>query len=108
MDASILTFVNHGCNSTHNVESSILHLKYDGIFDPASDRHLHHINNGFDIFIRDVKKGEEIFSDYTGFTGASSDYLAEDHQEIADMCAGVIGQIKQVELNKANDNTNNE
>ncbi len=106
MDASILTFVNHGCNSTHNIESSINHIRATSIFDPASDRHLHHINNGFDIFIHDVKQGEELFSDYTGFTGASSEYLKEDQKEIADMCAGVIGQIKQVELAKANNNNN--
>ena len=51
MDASILTFVNHGCSSTHNIELSINHIRATSIFDPASDRHLHHINDGFHIFI---------------------------------------------------------
>ena len=34
-----------------------------------------HINNGFDIFICDVKKGEEIFSDYTGLLSSASTTL---------------------------------
>jgi spermidine synthase/S-adenosylmethionine/arginine decarboxylase-like enzyme len=102
VDASILTFVNHGCNGTYNtgrvtkvneltadLETPIDELNgrihSDSLFDPVIDRHL--FSSITDASIRDIKAGEEILDNYLNFIGSDGDW-ANDVSDLRKQCNG--------------------
>eukprot|EP00560_Eucampia_antarctica_P001782 CAMPEP_0197840080 /NCGR_PEP_ID=MMETSP1437-20131217/45396_1 /TAXON_ID=49252 ORGANISM="Eucampia antarctica, Strain CCMP1452" /NCGR_SAMPLE_ID=MMETSP1437 /ASSEMBLY_ACC=CAM_ASM_001096 /LENGTH=964 /DNA_ID=CAMNT_0043449631 /DNA_START=77 /DNA_END=2972 /DNA_ORIENTATION=- len=114
VDSGIITFVNHGCNSTENIinplnqegfnewtkmldEGKITEQPYFPPFDPSYDRHIHHLSASLDITKRKITAGEEILSNYVGL--GNNDL--EEHSRIDSMCKGEkLGKIKVLEMSK--------
>ena len=116
MDASIQTFINHGCNGTYNVGPSESKLEesiteqnakesdfdtfsteeyWDG-FNPYKLRHIHRISTTPEIALKDIKAGEELFTDYLDFT--VGDEWWEEVKELKRMCNGEgVGLIEKTE-----------
>jgi len=114
VDSGIVTFVNHGCNSTENIigsfdqegfnewtrmldEGKITEQPDRPPFDPSCDRHIHHLSASLDITKHKIMAGEELLSNYVGF----GDNDLEEHSEIDSMCKGEkLGTIKVLEMSK--------
>jgi len=104
-----LTFMNHGCNSTDNIDSSVEDEVYSNrsIFDPSIDRHLVHMMNCFIVTQANIKAGDELLGDYRDYVSDPSEMQTE-FEKIEAMCRGeLLGQITQVELAKIGENTAN-
>ena len=124
VEPSILTFSNHGCNATFNTyehksfkllltgELTLLteqnatsddinnygdfHYSPDELFDPFTDRHPSHADLSYMVATRDIKAGEELFSDYLWL-----DDLEEWYDAVLDLkkiCSGEkVGSITEKE-----------
>ena len=113
-------YCDKGCNGTHNIiESLMVDLPPDSIyhsettvdpslhtmyqpttlkFDPILDRHRYHLRNAYDISSRDIKAGEEMYTNYLFFVTDEKEWSTEV-AELQDQCAGLaIGSIKQDEM----------
>lgn len=99
-----LTFVNHGCNGTHNIDfirtyitEATADLDYMPVeftemlrpYNPA----LAHENDGTIIF-RDVKRGEEILGNYLTYIEDAKAWR-DDVQELRDDCSGEMGAVER-------------
>lgn len=119
VDSGVLLFMNHGCDGSSNYgvnelededhdgfteqtidltnlsEVNDLHdnTSYD-VYSPVSDRHWRHKLNSGDYALRDIKKGEEILTDYLSFSGELTE---EDVIQLRTECAGGVGAIKEYE-----------
>lgn len=117
VDASIMTFSNHGCNGTHNVDGeeywyeeslsmteenfNIDNYKEDielrDVYDPALDRHIPHMINSIEYVVRDIEAGEEIVSNYLSYT-ARRLHLPDNVSKLRAICNGEIaGYITKLE-----------
>jgi len=104
VDSSILTFVNHGCFGTFNVDdqSRDLDLRHvteqnfelsnasseRNVYDPFHERHLLQNMNNPRISLRDIKKGEELLENYLRFAERE-----EDVRELKRICDNVSAGI---------------
>lgn len=100
VDASIMTFINHGCNGTYNMGSntSVTEITADldemppelsknviesSVLNVFVDRNHFIYLNGLDTLLRDVKAGEELKDNYLGYLhnenwrSGVSDYRAQ-------------------------------
>lgn len=90
VDSGLITFVNHGCNGTYNVddvgydemtEQNTDFSKFfsDGrdVYDIFLDRHYLQSNNAASYTLRDIKAGEEILANYLTFCEQKNDWIAE-------------------------------
>jgi len=118
VDASILTFANHGCNGSHNIDQwtsprdtegnfiteenfSMERLKVERVdrevYDPYVDRHLPHIINEIEYATRDIVAGEEILCNYVDYT-SNDEELGADVALLRAVCNGEkIGEITALE-----------
>uniref|UniRef100_A0A7S2HCC7 PABS domain-containing protein n=1 Tax=Helicotheca tamesis TaxID=374047 RepID=A0A7S2HCC7_9STRA len=115
VDSSIMTFVNHGCNGTHNMgplnggtKLTELSASLDSmpgdlrdeeyiLHDIVSARHLPHLLGGGDFALCDIKAGEEILNNYLDFT-ANPDNWSKDLADLRDQCANKgTGIVKDYE-----------
>ena len=97
-----MTFVNHGCNSTENVDAIVGEFMNDRkVFDPSRDRHLPHMGHVFTESKHSIEAGQEILSDYFKYSTDEEEKDIEFRQ-IDVMCKGQIfsGSITQIELAK--------
>mmetsp|Transcript_10902 Transcript_10902/g.24080 ORF Transcript_10902/g.24080 Transcript_10902/m.24080 type:complete len:970 (-) Transcript_10902:202-3111(-) len=124
VDSGIMLFMNHGCNGTYNygwvmdedreiqfTETNVdlinlnlteiaEHLLNEAqVYSPAGERNLWHTLNSGDYALRDIKKGEEVLTDYLAFVGSSDpDELKKDVLSLRAQCAGVgVGEITKYE-----------
>ncbi len=117
MDSSILTFINHGCNGTYNVDfgSSISARESDYIteqnasmedkknnqvkmYDPLTDRRDVGGWGTIDVALRDIAAGEEILCNYVFFTDNDEAWLKEVNV-LKKICNGEeVGLIVQSEM----------
>lgn len=124
VDTSIASFVNHGCNGIFNLGSiwyseikggivsplmtstnSNLKAKYDGsrndifeAFDPLYARHIKQDTEDTDFALRDIRAGEELFSNYMEFSNIyEQDEIQETINDLERQCDGEIGLISSIE-----------
>ncbi len=97
-----MTFVNHGCNSTENVDAIVGDIMNNReVFDPSRDRHLPHMGHVFTVSEHNIEAGQEILSDYFKYCSDEDDKNIE-FAEIDAMCKGQsLGSISQIELSRA-------
>ena len=112
VDPGILTFSNHGCNGTYNIGASSSQLSLTeftadpkkppdsiehDLYNPWLDRNLH-FTDDIDISLRDLRKGEEILSDYLKF---AADSWESDVLDLREICRGsMVGEVLNYELKK--------
>lgn len=121
VDGSIMTFVNHGCNSTDNLGSLTEHFipgVYDGLreenftmgsevalldssgeFDtnPAVMRHIALFNSALDFARVDIKAGDEIFQNYLTYESEPEELLAVV-ELFKRVCRGeAVGEVSKYE-----------
>mmetsp|Transcript_937 Transcript_937/g.1444 ORF Transcript_937/g.1444 Transcript_937/m.1444 type:complete len:866 (+) Transcript_937:187-2784(+) len=117
VDSSMQTFVNHGCNGSFNIAGTLLkasqtiteqnakesdqysfhdnEVDWDN-YNPRRLRHLHHLSSTFEVALRDIKAGEELFTDYLSF--AEGDEWWTDVQDLKRWCSGEdVGHITKKE-----------
>ena len=105
-----MTFMNHGCHGTYNVDSQ----KADGtteqnyekattmspatkLYNPFFDRRRRSSESSFDYALRDIKAGEEVLCNYLYFTEDADD-CAEEAEKLRRICNGdEIGDITNFE-----------
>lgn len=102
VDSTIMTFVNHGCNGTFNIidwnqfggktftENNVTRDDAEDesdseVYDIYSDRHVQHAALTYSVATRDIKAGEELFSNYLFYTTES---WWDDVKRIRRMCTG--------------------
>ncbi len=97
-----MKFVNHGCNSTENVDAIVGDDMDDReVFDPSRDRHLPHMGQVFTVSERNIEAGQEVLSDYFKYCTDEKEKIIE-FNEIDAMCKGqTLGSISQIELSRA-------
>jgi len=122
IDSGVIMFMNHGCNGTNNygyetdedspmfgltesnvdlININMADIKYEllneaSTYSPAEERNLWHKLNSGDYAFRDIKKGEEILTDYLVFSGADS--FKHDVRGLQAQCMGVgHGDISEYE-----------
>lgn len=121
VDASIYTFVNHGCNGTGNIgiikevfcstspqchllnefdlQLQVENLAFEYQKTPVHYRHRSKFYTGFDVAMRDIEAGEEIFHNYLYFEKNREDLL-QVARELRNLCQGdVVGEITAFEDN---------
>jgi hypothetical protein len=113
VDAGLATFCNHGCNGTYTLTDDdvgftemnvdldhapeALLNKMQPVRSPVFERHLRQITSSGDRTLRDIKKGEEIFTNYLGFVADPDDW-AEEVLSLRSQCSGnSLGDISQYE-----------
>ena len=120
MDSGILTFPNHGCNSTYNVgrvlsvneftvalgqppPEDFFRSHQRSPYDPLEERHalFHKV---ITQSLRDIVAGEELFDNYLFFGGAT--YFHEVAQALRDQCRGRAGEIEEFQREKSRKNQN--
>ncbi len=111
------TFVNHGCNGSFNIagspskveqtiteqnanESDQYSFRNDDIdwenYNPSRLRRLHHYNAIFEVALKDISAGEELFTDYLDFVEGEDWW--EEVQELKRICNGKdVGYITKRE-----------
>ena len=99
-----LTFVNHGCNGTSNIDfvrtniteatADLDHMpeEYLLTLDPYNPA-LAHEGDGTIIY-RNVKRGEEILGNYLTYI-EDAEAWRDDVQELRDDCSGVMGSVER-------------
>jgi len=115
VDGSILTFMNHGCNGTHNVGETIgnwtessaslesMPQELDGtarsndyLFNPAFERHIrYHVL--LDQARRDIKTGEELMVNYLGYIGDPKDWEYDIKHLLSQCYDGGLGDVSEYE-----------
>merc|ERR1740124_1451606 len=115
VDSGIMTFINHGCNGTYNIDdegydgmteqnSEITVTETRAVHDPYSDRHYLHISNAPSFALRDISAGEEILCNYLTFCEVVADFMPE-MEHLKKMCnneeTGFISKREQASI-KAN------
>jgi hypothetical protein len=111
VEPNILTYSNHGCNGTYNIDAKyIIHLKsrYSDdqnfteqnvkqsdfpsnlrpLYSPYYDRHLHHKEVIWNEAVKDIMAGDEILSDYLYFTMYSAEAFYEESKVLKRICNG--------------------
>lgn len=121
VDGSIMTFVNHGCNSTDNlgsiaeyfdptvhqdfkeenftIGSEIEMLDSTGDYDtnPAMLRHIELFNSGLDYAKTGIEAGEEIFQNYLTYESDPKELL-EVAELFKSICKGeAVGEVSKYE-----------
>jgi len=124
VDSGLTTFVNHGCSGTSNIgtlgigykitlddhaslnEETAMSLDADMVFkkffessstyNPLLYRKVFTISGGLNYALRDIKAGEEIFTNYLLF-GISSDF-EESILDVSSQCLGALGMVSKVEV----------
>lgn len=67
---------------------------------PISDRHINHRFNN-EYALRDIRKGEELFSDYATYESLESPYLASYVADLKLQCSGkLVGLVVTKERSK--------
>ena len=125
VDASIMTFVNHGCNSSSNIadiyedfycnsppcfdlsEQSLLKEDVTKFAQqsklgssPVSLRHVE-IFSSLDVAARDIKAGEEIFQNYLTYEKSEKD-LFDTARALKGICSGFDnGEVSRYESGKS-------
>eukprot|EP00538_Stauroneis_constricta_P000422 CAMPEP_0119568268 /NCGR_PEP_ID=MMETSP1352-20130426/38409_1 /TAXON_ID=265584 /ORGANISM="Stauroneis constricta, Strain CCMP1120" /LENGTH=947 /DNA_ID=CAMNT_0007617637 /DNA_START=95 /DNA_END=2938 /DNA_ORIENTATION=+ len=113
-DASIHTFINHGCQGSNNVGYNFTidesaELSFDDIpaeimktkskayvYNPSIDRQPHFYSSGFPL--RDIAAGEELFDNYLGMTGLTSKNWKAEFETLQKQCRGDgVGYVKYYE-----------
>ena len=100
VESNILLFMNHGCNGTYNYGSDFSgddswkpitemdavsltkdcaddYLYYAPAYSPVFERHLRQSSKSGDVTLRDIKKGEEILTDYLEFSGDVEGFIED-------------------------------
>ena len=110
-----MTFVNHGCNGTFNIDDKDLLNEDDpwgiteqnatpedrsddrDVYDPFVARHLISYDSQHSNALRDIKAGEEILCNYLHFTDANDEWF-EEVEILKKICNGEeVGLITQAE-----------
>jgi hypothetical protein len=95
-----MTFVNHGCNGSYNIDNAepdgITEQNFDTVtniasedkvYNPFSDRRRRGSESSFDYATRDIKAGEEILCNYLTLTADPKEQL-EEAQKLKRICNG--------------------
>jgi len=122
VEPNFLTYVNHGCNGSNNVDYSEMYeikmqMKPDLteqntepsdfgllatksiIYSPYRDRHVFHEEVKSDIVVKDIVAGEEVFSDYLFYTTENQAEFYKEAQHLKGLCNGEeVGLVTQKEL----------
>lgn len=112
VDTGIMTFVNHGCNGTSNIEPKFswneMNVTYTdvqvdcigtaSIYDPYAERHFPMQNCQDLMSNRELLMGEELFSNYVCYSVSTYKYWEENINELISMCNGKSGFISEYEL----------
>jgi hypothetical protein len=110
VDATILCFINHGCDGSNNfghdlkitereadpdiMPDEVLRYRGEGfIYNPSAERQPHFYSTAFPRY--DVPQGEELFDNYLGMTGYNKEGWAEDVISLKEQCSGGVGPIKE-------------
>jgi hypothetical protein len=110
VDSGLLTFVNHGCNSTYNIANPLSQNELElnlslpppsdffddkrrvSVYHPLYDRSI-----PFDETIahahKDIRAGEELFDNYLSFGGESQ--FAQQVMALREQCGGVPGEVER-------------
>jgi hypothetical protein len=116
-----LTFCNHGCNGTYNIDSAELMeykedrffteqdveksdfpSKSDSFYSPYSDRRYLQSEVSASIAVKDIYAGEEIFSDYLFYTLSDAESFYAETQVLKRICRGEeVGLITKSEINES-------
>ncbi len=109
MEPNVLTFSNHGCKGSYNIIDRLTkhskHSHYNPnlteqnaeitdfpkpipIYNPYSDRHIHHEEVSSLEAMVDIKAGEEIFSNYLFYTTSSAEAFYNEAQVLKRICNG--------------------
>ena len=106
-----MTFMNHGCHGTYNVDSQdadgITEQNYEKatkissddqkLYNPYFDRHRRSSESSYDYALRDIKAGEELFCNYLYFTENEEDWV-EESEKLRRICNGQeVGDITNFE-----------
>lgn len=113
VDTGIMTFVNHGCNSsyntgTHTVENEMTANSGSGpgaiysdlrpIYNPRVARHFPLENDDVPTSLLDIDAGEELLDNYLPFGGSERLDLWESNLRLLkSICSGGTGVIFQYE-----------
>jgi len=110
VDSGIMTFVNHGCNGTFNIDGEesdgMTEQNFDTfpsiepeekLYNPFADRRRRSAETSYDFALRDIRAGEEIFCNYLFFNDNPIDSF-EDGMTLRRMCNGEeVGDITKFE-----------
>ena len=94
--SSILTFINHGCFGSYNLEGEVTDLNeqtYDGqdlkkkmaVFNLWRERHMLEVVNRPVVASKDIRKGEELLGNYLSFAEKE-----EDVMELKRICSKMV------------------
>ena len=117
MDSSIMTFANHGCNGTFNIDplefeenpgkiitentakpSDILDFNDRDLYDPVLDRNGLEVAAMFMLAVRDIKAGEELLTNYVFYTSSNDEWYS-NVLGLREMCKGkAVGLVTQAEF----------
>lgn len=119
VEPNFLTFVNHGCNGSYNVDtqSSMGYKNHQHqmteqtvtqsdfptlrpqVYSPYLDRHLHHKEVMWNEAIEDIPAGNELLSDYLFYTTYDADAFHKEAQVLKRICNGQeFGSITMNEM----------
>ncbi len=114
--------MNHGCNGTFNILDWSAYLQWektgyivteqnatmkdyygnfhDDVFDVHRSRHIESDTLSYAVATRDIKAGEEIFSNYVFYASNEKEWK-EDVMDLRRWCSGEdVGSITQIEQSK--------
>lgn len=113
VDASISTFINHGCYGTYNLGEKLsyhemnvadcdpqhrcmtcLDVQTDA-YDPFWERQYPLLDCQSSVANRDIEVGEEILDDYMCMGGTK--YLIESISDLQNVCSGGFGVVTKYE-----------
>lgn len=112
VDATLLTFANHGCNGTNNVGERLtfneatlevgtpVSSHYDGgydMFNPFAERHYLSMYCLESTASVDINAGEEIFDNYLTLAGDHQHDFDLNLEEIKGLCSGSKGLVSLYE-----------
>lgn len=115
VDSGIMTFPNHGCNSSYNVGSALSVNEFDvilgqpppddfspsfqrSVYDPLGERHAL-FDKVTSRSLRDIMAGEELFDNYIFFGGVT--YFHDMVKSLRDQCRGMAGEIEEFQRQKS-------
>lgn len=108
VDSGIITFVNHGCNGTYNIDdegytgmteqnTDLTLFDKRAVYDPYSDRNYLQISNAPSFALRNIVAGEEILCNYLTFCEVLADFTPE-MEHLKKLCnEGAVGIISVLE-----------
>jgi len=121
VDGSIMTYVNHGCNSTNNLgdfqeeinptnyslsEQFVLPETFGDIledenhYNPLFLRHIEFMNSALDYASKDIFTGEELFQNYLTYESTQESFL-QVANNLKSVCAGIeAGEVTRYETGK--------